>query len=212
MGHFSARNGWRITLEFSAHQRECLSALPWGLSSIFGASTHLVSHWAGIFSTQKHFAKNLWTSCFESSVFRLEILLPILLGIIDSEKSCIDLDLNFCNQIHSILGRWKADSMCGGEGSCFHIVQTTWQKGRSSFKCTFLGIGYQSVYHSGFSFSYNCLMLFHACTQLLNSLGFGATSRFSLFVCIYWASPVCILGVIERQRKAETWSLPLYSL
>ena len=63
-------------------------------------------------NTNKHFAKNLWTSCFEGSIFCLEILLPALLGIRDSVWSCVDLGLYFCNQIHCILGRWRLYSMC----------------------------------------------------------------------------------------------------
>lgn len=115
MGHFSARNGWRITPEFSMHQRDCLSALLWGLSSISDPSTHLVSHWAGVFSTQnKPFAKNLWTSCLEGSIFCLEIMLPALLGHRGSVQSCVDLDLCFCSQICCILGWWRIYSLYVG--------------------------------------------------------------------------------------------------
>lgn len=40
--------------------------------------------------TNKHFAKSLWTSCFEGSIFCSEILLPALLRIRDSVQSSID--------------------------------------------------------------------------------------------------------------------------
>ena len=46
-------------------------------------------------------------------------------------------------------------------------------------------------------------MLSHDYIQLLNSLEFGVISRFSLFVCIYRASPLCSLGIINRDRDRE---------
>lgn len=59
---------------------------------------------------------------------------------------------------------------------------------------------YQAVYRSRLFFPYNYLILSHTYTQFPNSLRFGVISRFGLFVCIYWASPVCSLGVIESEK------------
>lgn len=61
-------------------------------------------------------------------------------------------------------------------------------------------------------FPSNCLMLLHAYTQLLNSLGFGVIWRFSSFVHTYWASPVCSLGVTEGNKERQKCGLCLVQL
>lgn len=50
-------------------------------------------------------------------------------------------------------------------------------------------------------------MLSHDYIQLLNSLAFGIISRFSLFVCIYRATPLCSLGIINRDREIQAHGL-----
>lgn len=72
VGHFSARNDWRPLLSLVCTRESICMLCLWGLSSVFGASTHLISHWAGIFLTQTSTLCRIWTSMFEA--WWLEIL------------------------------------------------------------------------------------------------------------------------------------------
>lgn len=63
-------------LEFSVHQREYLYALPWGLGSVFGNSTHLISHWAEFLWHKQAFCKESLNFMFWGLCILLEILVP----------------------------------------------------------------------------------------------------------------------------------------